>query len=211
MRLNQLFHAALAALFLGVLFAPRAARPDGLSLRIDPSSKLWIEGDSTLHKWSARAQSFGATFELAPGAATPDASATSIESLVRANGLASATLRIPVVALRSGEDGLDKNLRAALHAERAPMIELHIRACKAEEHAGTLGLTLSGTLSVAGVSREIEVAAEAAPTAEGGLRITGAHEVRMTDYQVEPPVLMLGAIKTADAVQVKFDLLLVAR
>ena len=207
MRLTHLFHAALAALFLGVLLAPHAARPDGLSLRLDPSSKLWLDGDSTLHHWSAHAITMGATFELAPGAKVD-----SLEALVRNGGLASATLRVPVNALRSGEDGLDKNLRDALHADRFPQIEFAIHSIKsAGREGGGLKLTLAGTLSIAGVAKELEVAAEAVPTPEGNLRITGERDVKMTEHGVTPPVLMLGAIKTADLVQVKFELLLVRK
>ncbi len=37
------------------------------------------------------------------------------------------------------------------------------------------------------------------------MRIRGKKDLLMSDYQIKPPTLMFGAIKTADLVTVKFD------
>jgi hypothetical protein len=44
--------------------------------------------------------------------------------------------------------------------------------------------------------------------ADKSISYNGAYKIKMTDYNVEPPTIMLGAIKTGEFVTVKFDLLL---
>ena len=69
---------------------------------------------------------------------------------------------------------------------------------------------MQGALTVAGGTRPIVLDADgfAVP---GGVRIAGSTSLRMTDYAVKPPTLMLGAIKTADQVVVTFDMELLTK
>jgi hypothetical protein len=57
------------------------------------------------------------------------------------------------------------------------------------------------------VQKAIAISAQG-KTESGALHVTGAYELKMSDYDLTPPSLMFGRIKVRDAVNVKFDLLL---
>ena len=65
-------------------------------------------------------------------------------------------------------------------------------------------VVLHGELSLAGVERMIEI--EAIGVRVGaGIRLTGSKDLLMTDYHIKPPTMMLGTIKTANLITVRFD------
>ena len=174
-------------------------------LEIAPGSTLSLEGDSTLHRYSAKAEDFSATFKLA---AAVRSGQQTVESLFRGHEIVSAELVIPVAKLSSGEAGLDADLRKSLHAERSKYIVLRIKSYEVESAAaegGSFKLALHTALSIAGVKRDVEILASVADT-PGGVRLTGYKDLLMSDYKVVPPAFLLGAIKTQDLVTIKFDL-----
>lgn len=79
------------------------------SIRIDKASKLWLEGDSTLHKY--RLDAMGLDVRMGEGAA---GGSTGIEGLAEHGGIKSLDVRVAVAKLTSGEGGLDDNMRKAL-------------------------------------------------------------------------------------------------
>ena len=54
----------------------------------------------------------------------------------------------------------------------------------------------------------ITIAATAKSAAAGVLQVSGVYELRMSDYGLKPPKLMMGAFKVDDPIKVNFDLLL---
>jgi len=73
---------------------------------------------------------------------------------------------------------------------------------------GDRGLRLSGTLSLHGQSREIEVPVTIEPGADG-VRVTGEFEIKQRDYGIKP-VSIGGVVKVADKLDIKFDVFLTA-
>ena len=47
---------------------------------------------------------------------------------------------------------------------------------------------------------------ESCPGAAGALRVTGKYALLMTDWNVQPPKLMMGALKVDPTITVNFDL-----
>ena len=140
-----------------------------------PSSTLWLEGDSTLHRYSSTATVISVELDSDAG-------------LAQATAL---TVKVPVAGLKSGHAGLDKNLQKALKAEEFPEIVFSLASYKAQE--------ATGTLSIAGVAKPAVV-----KVAVNGTVVTGEHELKMSDFGVKPPKMMMGAVKTDDKVVVKF-------
>jgi len=106
-------------------------------------------------------------------------------------------VEIPVRGLKSGEGALDDNLYKALKADRFPTIRFAATNC----HVGSAGVDADGQLSVAGRTQPVSV------HAHGDLaHLTGTVELRMSQFGVQPPVLLAGAIRCRDAITVHFDL-----
>ncbi|MDX6771189.1 MAG: YceI family protein [Elusimicrobiota bacterium] len=182
-------HLTLGALLL--LALPAAASEVTLS----PSSRLWLEGDSTLHPYSSTATAFTADFSFE--AAGPLAAA------VAAKSPAKLTVRVPVASLKSAHDGLDKNLRKTLKASEHPDI---VFTMKSYAVSGA-SVTATGDLTVAGKSREVVLEARY-EARDGKLFVEGAEPVLMTAHGIKPPTMFMGAVKTADLVTVQYRLVL---
>lgn len=179
----------LAAALLILL--PAAAAAEALK----PEGFLRVEGDSTLHKWSAVADVVQLDLEPAPGL-TPAAA-------VAAGKVKSMKLTIPVAQLTSGEKGLDKNMRKAMKAEKFPEVVYDLGAASVD--AATLSGSTTGQLTIAGEKREIAMQVVVV-SHDGAVAVRGNYELKMSDFGIEPPKLMMGAIKVKDAVTVRFDL-----
>ena len=198
--------AALAALVAGASLAQAA--PGELTLQ--PGSALWLTGTSTVHDFKSQTSRLDVTFSCDPArgpAATTGAEA--IDGLIRAQGVTAIDVVVAVTGLKSGKEGLDKNMYKALLAEQHPEIRFKVadyQVGAATDSAGT-PIDTRGTLTVAGVEREITMSAVARREGDA-IRIRGSVPLLMTQFGIKPPKMMLGAIKTSDKVVVHIDLLI---
>jgi polyisoprenoid-binding protein YceI len=174
-------------------------------LKLAKGSRLWLEGDSTLHRYSADATQLRAEFKLADGSVVTD-----LEALIRAGGVQGLVVDIPVNHLRSGKPDLDENMVKALNGRAHPSITFRMDSYAVLPATDVaFALKLRGKLAISGVERAIELDADAVRTATG-LRLTGSQQLLMSDYGVKPPALMMGMLKTKNEVVVKYELLLQA-
>lgn len=158
-------------------------------------SRLWIEGDSSLHPWSCEASSPAADIHVD----------TQSPQLVRA-----LTLRVAVAQIECGNESMNGKLREALHAQQHPFIEY--RLTQAERVPGNkLRLEAMGDLSINGKTRPAVFQVDVALAPDGTAQANGSIVMLMSDFQVEPPTAMLGLIKTADQITVKFTVHTLAR
>jgi polyisoprenoid-binding protein YceI len=166
-------------------------------------SRLWLTGDSTLHAYTSTANTVTVSAQLVALAGGPHAA-------VAGGGLKALTVTVPVVGLKSGEDGLDKNMQKALKQETASSIVFTLTSYTAEETKdGGLLIKARGQLALAGVAKEVALEAVCQFTSDA-IHVTGTKDVLMSDFGIKPPTMMLGAVKTADKVVVHFDLKLQA-
>jgi polyisoprenoid-binding protein YceI len=197
----------LFALLMSASSSTAPGRPEVVAA---PGASLDLEGDSTLRRYNARASDW--TVEVGIDAARVAAAPQSldVEALIRGHFIDAFALVIPVDKLGSGDDRLDRHLREALGADRHRQILFRMDSYEVagKPAPGTaIAVTLHGRLTVAGAERSIEVVASGLRV-RGGLRFRGRKDLLMTDYGIKPPTLMLGAIKVANRVTVKFDVTL---
>ena len=221
MRLNahKAIPIAAGALLLGLTVAATSSSAGklGLSkpkqtgpLELAPGATLELNGVSTLHPFKARALEMSAGIDFDAARVALILPPVSVVALIRGRAIRSLELTIPVAKLSSGEPGLDENLRDALKSDRFQ--EVRFRADSydlvATPAAGAaFTVTLHGHLSLAGVERLVDVRADGIQTADG-VRFSGSKDLLMSDFQVKPPTMMFGTIKTADLITVKFDVTL---
>lgn len=168
------------------------------NLRLLDESRLWLEGDSTLHPFSSTAAIVNISAELAGG--QTDA--------LKPGALEKFDLSVEVKSLKSGKKGLDKKMYETLKSDKFPNIVFRMAGYEIEaSSAGVIPVKAKGTLSIAGKDREIDLNLEARQKGEG-LRVSGSETLLMSDYGIKPPSMMLGAVKTADKITVRFNLLL---
>jgi len=168
-----------------------------LRLTTGPEKRIWIEGSSTIRKFSCATSSFEATPRPAPEPTAPLASAVQ-----------AVEVRVPVSTLSCGNGTMDEHMRKALKAEQNPEIRFELKSYMVGEKtdAGTT-VQAEGVMTIAGASKTVELTGVVTPTATG-LRVQGSAPLRMTEYGVKPPSLMLGTLKVADAITVHYDVVL---
>ena len=184
------------------------AEPGELVLRT--GSKLWLTGSSTVHDYSSQASSLEVAFRCDPALWPADATGgDAIEGLIRAKGVTTIDVVVSVTGLKSGKDGLDRNMYKALLAPQHPEIRFTMAGYAigaVSDSAGT-AIDARGTLKVAGVEREILMSATARREGDA-VRLRCDVPLLMTQFGIKPPKMMLGAIRTSDKVVVHIDLVI---
>lgn len=172
-------------------------------LSMSPEGSLRVEGDSTLHKWSSAASGVAMTFDLAQGAPA------SLSEAIKDSKVKGLVVRIPVAGLKSGESGLDKNMRKAMDAEKNPDVVYRLDRYELKPGAGEGVVTAktAGELTIAGKTRPVTMDVEFR-LGRDGAALKGSYTLEMSDYGIKPPTLMLGTIKVRDPVTIRFDLTL---
>src|SRR5574338_441101 len=183
---------ALSALCLvpaALAFAP-AAPP----LDVQPGSRLWMSGSSTVRSFQCAASSFETNIEAVPGAVT---------ALLNGDKAVSAVeVRVPTDRLDCKNDTMNEHMLKALKAKANPTIVFHVASYDLTKEDGTLKVTLNGALTMGGVEKPVTVVANAKEETAGVLRVTGTQEVRMTEWGLKPPSLMLGTMKVDERIKV---------
>jgi hypothetical protein len=178
------------------------------AVRLGPGSTLWIEGGSNVHEWESRTTQ--PTVKLLRDASSADPSdVAALDAWLRAGGLKGLDLGVPLATMHSKKgSNLDKNLLKALKAEQNPEITFHLTQAKVGEPSGdSLSVSADGVLRIAGRERPITVAGRLVRS-EAGVWLNGSHGLRMSEYDVKPPTMMLGTMRVHDSVSVYFKLLL---
>lgn len=170
---------------------------------LGPGSALWLQGTSNVHDFEARSTQVHWDMTRDRSAGTPTDPA-GVAALIRNAMVRGIDVDVPVTSLHSGKGGLDKNMYKALKADQNPAIHFHMGAYKLGAAQGdTLPIQASGTLAIAGATRPVELSARAWATSQG-VRLEGAQPLRMTEYDIKPPTMMLGAMRVNDHVTVHF-------
>ncbi len=155
------------------------------------TTNITIAGTSTMHDWTMTSQgaNYIASFEInADG--TPSA-------------LNSVSVTVPAESLKSKEKAMDKNAYNSLKTDKYRDITFTLTSAKVVQKT----LTCTGNLTIAGTTKpfEVDVVYEAK---NGNLICKGSRKIKMTDFKVDPPTFMFGAIKTGDEITITFDVTL---
>ena len=161
------------------------------AVRLGTGSRLWLEGDSSLHPFTSTATALSVSGVWA--------GELNVQEFI---------LTIPVAGLKSNKEALDRNLRKALKAESNPEILFHLtNLLVILSEKGSFNLQADGTLQVAGNDKNVRLEMNATREV-GGWRVAGQKTLKMSDFGIKPPSLMLGILRTRDEIIVHYDFLL---
>ncbi|HET6765587.1 MAG TPA: YceI family protein [Longimicrobiaceae bacterium] len=184
--------AGIAAAAMLLAFAPV---PANAPLAFGTGSRVRVAGTSNVRTWRCESARVQGSIETSP------AGVPAVSEVARA--VRTAEVVIPVASLDCANGTMNNHLRRAMKADQFSDIRFRVPAggltVGGEGHA-----RLAGTLSIAGQEKPASIEATVAQ-AEGGLRVTGTYVLRMTDFGVRPPTVMMGAFRVADPVTVTFD------
>ncbi len=160
----------------------------------DQNGKVTVEGTATIYgNWACQGQ---AIVKATPGEALPPVSGFP-------GGVQTTLVTVSVHDIECGDGTMNKHLRKALKEKNHPEIHFHTDKYTLENNGGQVIAT--GELTIAGVTKPVELDAQLTPLPEGGVRVVGKVDIQMQDYGVKPPSLLFGTLKVANDVSVKFD------
>jgi len=169
-------------------------------LVLQPQSRLWIDGTSTIRSFTCKAGEVNAVVEVNGANVIPSL-------LTGEKGVKAVEVTVPAEKMDCGNGKMNDHMRNALKVSDNPTITFSLTNYDVAKNADGISGTINGTLDLGGVKKPISLQATGAPVGDM-LHVSGVYELRMTDYGLKPPSLMFGRIKVGETVKVGFDLLL---
>ncbi len=159
-----------------------------------PSSRLWIEGTTSINSFDCEAQN------------------VVLDAMAAAWNMIHATVDVAVAKLECGRGRMNRELRRAMGADEHPAITYRLSSASQIEQsaADSVSINAIGYLTMAGVERKVELLAAAFQSDDGSYHLSGSLPIRMTDYSIIPPRAFRGLIKVRDEIVVQFDLIIKA-
>ena len=156
------------------------------------NSNLVVTGTSSLHDWEMEVGNFNA------------------ETVLKIEGNAISEINrvefaAPVSELKSGKSIMDKKARDALNEKKFPEIKFSLNKNNSVNITGGKA-NLTGLLTIAGKSRQVKLTTDLNVENPQKFLVSGSLPVKMSDFGIDPPTAMMGAMKTGDDVVVKFNL-----
>ncbi len=164
-------------------------------LVLQAGSVLYLEGDSTLHKYQMHANSL-------LGSAVLKSPKGDLAKSLKNDGVDSMTLVVPVTNLKSRESGLDDNAYKALLAKDNPSIEFELENETLKDNL----MTAEGNLTIAGATAPVTLSAET-EIKGNQIHLKGVQKLKMSDYKVKPPSisLLVTSITCTDEIEIHYD------
>lgn len=153
-----------------------------------------VSGTSTLHDWHIKSGKGQAevNFVLAADKLT---------------GIAGLNFSIPAESLKSGNSMMDNNTYKALKTSQHKTINYVLTSGSVVPVDGsTVQIKTSGKLTIAGTTKETDLVATAKyNAADKSYTVTGSKKIKMSQWGVKPPTVMMGTIKTGDDITISFN------
>ncbi|MFD2533311.1 YceI family protein [Gracilimonas halophila] len=159
------------------------------SIVVDESEVI-IDGTSNVHDWESKAEQFSGTATI------------EIEDDSLISSISALEFNVVVDGIKSGKGGMDNKTYDALNKKKHPNINFVLSEVT---NISANTLTANGELTISGVTKTIQMEVEYEILPDGSVLFKGTQPITMTDYDVDPPKAMFGAIKAGADVEVIFD------
>lgn len=187
--MKRLTFTVILLMSLGVLFA---------QVKYQTSNPvLMIEGTSSLHDWnmSSREGVCSAAFDF---------------DGVKLTNMLSLAFSVRAETLKSSTKGLNKNAYKAMNTAKYPTITfISNHASVRSNGTNSYIINAKGKLTISGVTKEVSIPVTCTVNpADMSIQANGTYKIKMSEYKVTPPSFMFGAMKTGDALTIKFNVAL---
>lgn len=176
-----------------------AQAASAIRLRLEPGTELSIEGTSNVHGFTCKTNKINAYIDVDP-AYTKDLTRV-------ARPIASVKVNIAVKSLKCGNGKMDENMYNTLKADENQLIKYTLSGYDIlDGSATTFAAKTTGTLTILGKDKVVEMKIDAARLNEAKATAHGEQTLLMTDFGIKPPTLMFGTMKVGNEIKVKFNL-----
>ncbi len=157
--------------------------------------KITIEGTSNVHDWVEVAQT-----AIGDGVVQWNQDATfNIQKL---------NLKVTVKSLKSDKGSImDNKTYDALKGDDHPYITFKMVSIKSNVKSGTgYSIKVNGDLTIAGVTKNVDINGTVYVKENGKLYIETSKAIKMSDFGIDPPTAMMGAMTVGNDITIKFKL-----
>lgn len=153
------------------------------------NSSMVIKGTSSIHDWEMKVEDMKSAFSLQSANIFQDK-------------LIGGDFLINVESIKSEHSLMNKKTYEALKQEKFPQIKAKVIKAEQSQNAGKVQVELS----IAGKTKLVNEDIHLKDLGNGKVEIKGSLDMKMSEYGIEPPVALMGSIKTGDAVKIEFNL-----
>lgn len=122
--------------------------------------------------------------------------------------LSSFSLSLNAKSLKSEHEMMDSRTYKAIKADQYPKITFQlVSATVTPLEKNKAAIKATGDLTIAGTTQSIILDVTAIVNPDNSITCTGAKKLKLTDYKIEPPSYLLGAMKVANELTIQFNLL----
>jgi len=157
--------------------------------KVTENSTATIKGTSSLHDWESEVEKIS-------GSAALSLTGNNVSDISQ------MTLSFVTKSIESGKGKMNSLTYEALKEEKYSIIEFNLSSI--ESIAGNK-VTAKGTLSLAGVKKEITVSGLVTVN-NSEVEIKSSVPIDMTQYEIVPPTALMGTIKVGKDVTVDFNI-----
>ncbi len=197
---DRMKHTKLTLIAFAFVPAMVAWTVGGTTAKLQPGSRLWVAGTSTVRDFTCQAK----IVDAAIGTNGTDEARAVISG---AKAVTLLTVKVRPANLDCANKTMNEHMLKALKTDAFPVIEFKMLSYDISKGAATTNGRLTGTLTLGGVQKQITFDAIGTAPASGALRVTGTYPILMSDYGLKAPSLMMGTMKVNPRVKVNFDLL----
>lgn len=161
------------------------------------SATMVIKGTSNLHDWESSVKEIRGKADLT----IEEGKLSAINSL---------SVEAPVKSIKSTKGSImDNKTYDALKADEHPKITFKLeRATPLKQSGDGYSVTASGSLTIAGVNKKVDLSVKGKMDAGGNLLFSGSKKIKMTDYGIKPPTALMGTMTVGNEVEVVFSVTL---
>ncbi len=183
---------------LSLLFADDIITSESRTFELEKNSvSFLINGTSTLHNWDMHLK----TFDCKANFLIEDSGIRGIDDVI---------FTCSTTDLKSNNSLMDRKAYTALKSSEFPEITFATTsAIEISPDFDKFRDNMKGNLFVAGKSIAVTVPIEGTLIKVNGqnkIKISGETELKMSDFDISPPVLMMGALKTGNKITLTFSL-----
>jgi polyisoprenoid-binding protein YceI len=197
--LNSTLKYISALLFVPLLFSNQLHAQGTYKLNGSKENVVKVSGKSNVHDWAMTAQN--PTCEADFGAL----SAT--ENIPKS--LTSLSFSVNAKSLKSEHTSMDTRTYKVIKADEFPKVTFKLtNAVITLVSKSKFSAKTTGSLTIAGVSKTVTLQVNGTVNADQSITCTGTQKLKLTDYSIQPPSFMLGAMKVGDELSIAFNLTL---
>lgn len=156
--------------------------------QLGSGQEFMVSGTSTLHDWDM-------VSEGALGQAT----------IVVENGeikeIQNLRVDLPVKSLKSGNNRMDRTAYSAVDADKHDYVRFELTGIR---NITSQQVLATGNLTIAGTTRPVTLRTDYAVNGSS-VQFSGAHSIKFTQFDVDPPTALLGTVRTGDDLKIAFD------